>query len=250
VLDEHSGEKDAAPGQRTVQPVATGTVQPPAVGVRTHRLSPETLRLYVCDWAGFAAHCAATGARTLPPTPETVIGFLEAGSGRAALRRRLAAIDYRHRQLGLTAPGDAQQVRAALKRARKQLPRRTRKEAPTQAELRRMAQRCPGDLAGRRDRALLLLLAAGLTRREVVVLQAERVRFTVSGATVAAKDQQLELLRAAAGLCPVRALEDWLRASDTRYGPVFRKVNRWGTLETQQLGADAVRVILARRSAA
>ena len=39
-------------------------------------------------------------------------------------------------------------------------------------------------------------------------------------------------------------------ASDTRFGPVFRKVDRWGNVEHRALGPDAVRRILARRSRA
>ena len=46
----------------------------------------------------------------------------------------------------------------------------------------------------------------------------------------------------------MRALEEWLEASDCRYGPVFRKVDRWGNLEHARLGADAVRDILLRRA--
>ena len=42
-------------------------------------------------------------------------------------------------------------------------------------------------------------------------------------------------------LSPAQALEDWLRGSATRYGPVFRKVTRWGTVEPKTLGADAIR---------
>ena len=49
-------------------------------------------------------------------------------------------------------------------------------------------------------------------------------------------------------LCPVRALEDWLRAADLRYGPAFRKITRWGTVEPRALGEDAVRRVLARYS--
>jgi hypothetical protein len=46
----------------------------------------------------------------------------------------------------------------------------------------------------------------------------------------------------------VQALRDWLRASDTRFGPVFRKVDRWGNVEHRALGRDAVRRIVARRT--
>jgi hypothetical protein len=42
-------------------------------------------------------------------------------------------------------------------------------------------------------------------------------------------------------------LEDWLRSSNTSFGPVFRKVDRWGNVEHRRLGADAIRRILARR---
>jgi hypothetical protein len=50
------------------------------------------------------------------------------------------------------------------------------------------------------------------------------------------------------GGCPVQALRDWLRASDTRFGPVFRKVDRWGNVEHRALGRAAVRRIVTRRT--
>lgn len=219
------------------------------VGVRRAALAAETLRLYASDWGGFSAFCANRGVGSLPATSADVIAFLsQPGGGRAARGRRLAAIDHRHRQLGLPAPGDDAEVRATLRQVRKSLPARTRSPAPSDAALRAMAQRCPGDLAGRRDRAVLLLLATGLGRRAVVALQAERIRFSEAGLTVG--DGAVMVPRGAAGACPVRAVEEWLLASATRYGPVFRKINRWGTLETAALGADAVRLILARRAAA
>ena len=49
--------------------------------------------------------------------------------------------------------------------------------------------------------------------------------------------------------CPVRALEAWLAAADCRYGPVFRKVDRWGNLSEGALHPDAVRQVLLRRAA-
>ena len=45
----------------------------------------------------------------------------------------------------------------------------------------------------------------------------------------------------AQGSCPVRALQDWMRASECSFGPVFRKVDRWGNVEHRRLGADAIR---------
>ena len=91
---------------------------------------------------------------------------------------------------------------------------------------------------------MLLLLAAGLGRASIVALQAERLRFSEAGLAMMVErgDGQSQPLPRAAGpaSCPVRAVEDWLRVSATRYGPVFRKINRWGQLEHAALGADAI----------
>ena len=51
------------------------------------------------------------------------------------------------------------------------------------------------------------------------------------------------------GWCPVQALRDWLDTSHTLFGPVFRKVDRWGNVEHRGLGRDALRRIIACRSA-
>src|SRR4051794_37696390 len=112
-----------------------------------------------------------------------------------------------------------------------------------------MALRCPRDLPGLRDRALLLLLAFGLKRRQVVGLHAERLRWAEDGVRHEGGSIWLPRLTRH-DVCPARALEDWLKASETRYGPVFRKVTRWGgTVEPRALGADAIGRILLRRRA-
>jgi hypothetical protein len=240
--DEHRREQ----GRAVATPPDVSSCVP--VGTRKAQLAPETLRLYAADWTRFSEYCASTGARALPAAPTTVAAFLtEAGPGRAARTRRLAAIDHRHRRHSLPCPGADPRVRAALKAARRQAPSRPRPPAPSAAALRHMALRCPRDLAGLRDRALLLLLGLGLSRQLVVGLQAEMLRWAEDG--VRAEGPSLWLPRLDRhDLCPCRALEDWLKSSATRYGPVFRKVTRWGTVEPKALGADAFRFILARRA--
>jgi hypothetical protein len=224
----------------------------PFPNVATGELAAETLRLYEGDWARFARFGATRRQSTLPAAPDLVIAFLEQpDAGRAVLTRRLAAIDHKHRQFGFVPPGLAPEIRAALKVARKTAPRATPPEKPSPVRLEQLARSCPGDLAGRRDRALLLLAAGGWGRAALVGLRAEQLRFTEQGVTLKAGDGEahVQVPRSPAlASCAVRALEDWLRVSD-RYGPVFRKVNRWGGLEGVVLGTDAVRRILARRTA-
>ncbi len=49
--------------------------------------------------------------------------------------------------------------------------------------------------------------------------------------------------------CPVAALKAWLGQAEITAGPLFRKVNRGGVVETTRLSTDAVRQILLGRAA-
>jgi len=183
-----------------------------------------------------------------------------------ALARRAAAIADRHRRTGHASPGTDPAVRAVLRAARDvrddapsapppAAPVR-RQPPPGPAQLARMAARCPGDLAGLRDRALLLLTATGLDAGRLLALDHEHVRFTAGGADLAGSGagagagEGVAVARMASAACPVRALEDWLGRSDTRFGPVFRKVDRWGNIEHRRLRPGALPRIWRRRAVA
>jgi site-specific recombinase XerC len=79
-----------------------------------------------------------------------------------------------------------------------------------------MATACPGDLAGLRDRALLLLAVAGLGRAELVSIDVEQVHFVEVGVDLILHSQTgaentVTVRRVASlGACPVRALKDWM----------------------------------------
>jgi integrase len=49
--------------------------------------------------------------------------------------------------------------------------------------------------------------------------------------------------------CPVAALQACLEVAEINAGPLFRKVDRGGVVETARLSADAVRQILLKRAA-
>ena len=221
-------------------------------------LSPETIRLYAADWSAFLTWSRAAGCRALPADPATVAAYLTGlvpTLRPGALARRAAAIGFQHRRHGHAPPPTTDDsVTAILRDARRTAtpprpPRRTGAE-----HLQRMALVCPGDLAGLRDAALLLLTAAsGLGRAALLGLDAEHIRFTAAGVELRLGEagRLVAVARArAGGACPVRALEDWLRASECRFGPVFRKVDRWGNVEHRRMGTDAIRRIWRRREAA
>lgn len=217
----------------------------------------ETQRLYAGDWARFAEWCRAAGVAPLPAAPATVATYLErlAATHRyGALARRLAAIADRHRRAELPPPAIPRRLTVLLRNLRTQ-PARARKAPPSADQLTRLARACLGDRRGQRDRALLLLMAAGLSRTAVIGLDAEDVRLTTPGMALTLRGDRssrgatrvVDIARhPLPTACPVRALEDWMRASETAFGPVFRKVDRWGNVEHDRLGTDAVRRILVR----
>ena len=246
--------------------------------------APATLKLYAGDWAHFVAWCREQDRPSLPASSDTLAAYLvdiAPGLSRGALGRRRSAISTMHRQAGLPTPLLSPPTHKALRTAAK--PKSTRSASPPNAAgLVRMAVRCPRDLPGLRDRALLLLAAAtlrprrrneratgtvdrggetaepaGVARLFVLALDAEHVRFTPAGVDLqvrtrideAVPSRTVTLTRAmTAASCPVRALEEWLRSSETAFGPVFRKVDRWGNVEHGRLGPDAWHRILARRN--
>jgi site-specific recombinase XerC len=222
-------------------------------------VSPQTQRLYAVDWARFEAWCTEQGRVALPAEPATVAAFLTAGAqslSAGALGRRAAAIGDRHRQRGLASPVKDPTVKAVLRDARRAA---TLRRVPPQrpSTLISMAARCPRDLAGLRDRALLLLAAQGLSRAALVGLDVEHLRFTATTVELVVgagpdpgSGRQTFVVRRGASLavCPVQALRAWLDSSATRFGPVFRKIDRWGSIEHHRLGTDAIRRILARRA--
>lgn len=107
---------------------------------------------------------------------------------------------------------------------------------------------------------LLLGYAGALRRGELVAVRREHVTFTADGLRLLVprskgdpegRGEEVGIPRSErAATCPVRALEEWLRASRCGHGPVFRKVEARGGLSLEALHPDAVRRILRRRAAA
>jgi integrase len=228
-------------------------------------LAASTLRAYRSDWAQFREWCASCGLAPLPADPATVASYLASmalSHSRATLRRRLVAIGQVHRLAGHAWSASHPAIRNTLRGIlrRHGLPA-MQAAALTTADLRRLVATCDASLAGLRDRALLLLGYSGALRRaELVGVEREHVRIEAQGLRLliprAKGDQEGQgvTLGIARGMhretCPVRALEAWLDQSECRFGPVFRKITRWGQVEHAALHPDAVRQILRRRAAA
>jgi site-specific recombinase XerD len=222
------------------------------------QVAPATLRAYQADFRAFAAWCASDaggrGASAFPAAPEVVAAFLaaqaDAGVKVATIRRRAAAIHFRHASAQIESPTRSMLVTAALKGIRRELGVAPARKAPATAlRLIEMARLCPATLPGRRDRALLLLGFGGALRRsELVALQVEDLEVLPQGLRVTIRRSKTDqegvgqVIAIARGEvhCPVVAVQEWLQAAAITTGPVLRRVRKGGCVGHEALSDRAV----------
>jgi site-specific recombinase XerD len=223
-----------------------------------------TRRAYRADFAHFAAWCERASASALPASIETVAAYLaslaDAGLRASTISRRKAAIGYAHRLKGLEPPTNAEPVKAVLRGIRRRIGVAVERKAPATARaIARMLKRIPDTLAGKRDRALLLIgFAAALRRSELVALDVPDLEITAAGAVVMIRqsktDQEGEGAQIAVPrgtkLKPVEALEAWLAAASIEEGPVFRPIAKGGRIVAARLTDRSVADVVKRRARA
>lgn len=225
----------------------------------------NTLKAYRADWRKFSQWCEERQLQALPAAPETVAMFAAelAGSEKAStLQRRMSAIAQAHKAKGHESPtraGIVQNVLAGVRRAHGSA--QVGKAALLTEDIRAMVAMCEEDLAGHRDRALILLGFAGAFRRsELVALQVEDLEFTSSGLVVTLRrsktDQDGQGVKrgipfgSSERTCPVHAVRKWLEAGRLSSGPLFRGVNRWGQVQTTPLSDRAVALVVKKLATA
>lgn len=220
----------------------------------------NTKRAYKSDWMDFSAWCQAHARAHLPADPTTVALYISALAEVAkvsTINRRLAAISVAHQGAGYESPTRHIHVRTVLAGIRRTLGVKQDRKAPATAEeLKAMIGTLDDTLAGRRDRALLLVGFSGAFRRsELVALDVADCTFVREGVILTLHqsktnqegDEERKALPKQAGkLCPVAALRAWLDAAAITTGPVFRSVNRGGKVSDRRLSDKAVALVVKR----
>ena len=216
----------------------------------------NTRRAYASDVRAFADWCTRRGEASMPASPAAVLAYLIDHATTlkvATLQRRLAAIREQHAAAGFdldTSSAAFRDTWRGIKRAHGQ-PAAKKRPLMT-VDLRRAVATLPDTLAGKRDRALILVgFAAALRRSELAGLEVARrdgaawVEERPDGLVIhlarSKTDQQAE--GAEIGVpygsnmetCPVRSYRAWIKAARLKEGPAFRPIDRHG-----RLGAEAV----------
>jgi site-specific recombinase XerD len=225
-----------------------------AAGFAAAEKASGTRRAYRSDFRIFSVWCKDRELIPLPALPTTVAAYLAYEAGQnlrpSTLGRRLAAIQYAHRNAGHEPPTNAEAVKATLRGIRRTLGSgRNRKAPATAARAKAMAQSVPDSLIGIRDRAILLLGFAGAFRRsELVALDVTDIGSSDQGLRInirrSKSDQEAEgaIVAIAPGNtdCPALALLTWVAAAGIVEGPVFRSINRAGKVSKTGLSDRSV----------
>ena len=219
----------------------------------------NTQRAYRAAWSEFQNFAAGRGQSSFPASAASVIDYItqlaDSGAKVSTIQVKLAAIASAHRaarQPDPTTDEDVRVVMAGIRRALRTAP--TKKAPATLGQIRKMVAALPETLAGKRDKALLLIGFAGAFRRsELVDVDVADIRLD-GKATITVKrsktDQegqgQVKVIPGLADktICPVEALQAWLDAGQVKSGPVFRQIDKWGNLRAARLSAQSVALIV------
>jgi len=219
-----------------------------------------TLRAYGADWRHFVIWCESVHSKPLPAHPGQVaayLGALAAGGARATtIARRAAAIRHVHCSLGHDNPAAHPGVKATLQGIRRSLGTAPRKKAALTADLvARLVRKIPQDLAGLRDRALILIgFAAALRRSELVALDVADIARHAKGIVITVRRSKTDQVGAGAvkavpygaKLKAVAALDAWLAASGIAEGALFRGVRGTSVKQIRLSDKQVARIVKSR----
>jgi site-specific recombinase XerD len=193
--------------------------------------SDATRRAYRSDFEHFKLWCCGDHTRRtpLPASIETAAAYLahlaDSGLKASTITRRCAAITYAHRLAGAPPPTTAEPVKAVLRGIRRRIGVAVTRKAPATARaISGMLKRIPDTLAGKRDRALLLIgFSAALRRSELVALDIADVETVPDGIVIHVRrsktDQEGEgheiAIPRGSRLKPVEAIEAWITTLTT-----------------------------------
>ncbi|MDX7953362.1 site-specific integrase [Lichenihabitans sp. Uapishka_5] len=222
--------------------------------------SDATQRAYASDFSAFRAWCESVNAVALPADQATVAAYLaslaDAGLKVSTITRRAAAISFAHKAHGHDSPTAQKAVKSVMRGIRRSIGTAVDAKAPATAKtITAMLKRAPGTLAGKRDRALLLIgFAAALRRSELVALNVADIERQPEGIIIRIRKSKTDqegsghevAIPRGSKLRPVEALDAWLSAAGITEGPLFRPVNKGDRLQPGRLEDRAVARIVKR----
>lgn len=271
---------DVALGQRLAKRMAE---------IAASAMKPNSVDAYRSDWAMWAAFAKHMDITDLPAASEHVAAFVTAcadglvfsktSAGKVVthgkidpacarkfftLKRYVTAISSMHRRAGMTFDGRNVVLSDVMRGLRRQKSTVQRRVKPLTAELvLRVVAEMAADNGGIRDSALLMLgVATGMRRSELVGLSFNRLADGDGVLTIEEKGLLIELHQSKSSTGDIEtiflpngvasdAVRKWVETAQLKGGePVFMRVQRGGKIIRTRLHNQSVAIILKRRLAA
>lgn len=229
----------------------------------TEARAKNTRRAYATEWRSFLKWTKARHLEAMPAAGETVALYLAYLADKprkaAGISLALTAISQAHKVAGLDSPRESRAVKEVWKGIRRTLGTAQEGKAPLLVDaLRAIVVKLPDALAGKRDRALLVLGFAGAFRRselvaldvEDIALGSKNMKATIrrSKTDQEGKGHTLGIPAGAnAETCPVRVVQAWIEATGRTAGPLFVSISKHGKQGARLTGGDVARIV--KRSA-
>ena len=226
--------------------------------------SRNTIRAYKSDFHDFGLFCAKNGFKSLPTNPKTVSLYLSYLSTNdikiSTIKRRLVSVGVVHKLKGhyldTKHPSIVENL-MGIKR-RKGIKQKGKKPLlinDLKNIIKVIDQENKHEIKIARDRTIILLgFGGGFRRHELISLDFEDLDFVNEGLKINIKKSKTDQFGEGSikalpyfddhRYCPVRSIQQWLKISNIKTGPLFRKFHKGMKLSKIRLSDQSVALLV------
>ncbi len=230
-----------------------------------HSKSKNTLRAYKSDFKHFASFCSKHGFKSLPTEPKIValyLTFLSKTSKISTLRRRLVSVSMLHKIKGHYLDTKHPIIIENLLGIKRTIGSYQKGKKPIlindlKTIINVISEEKIKEINKLRDISLILIgFGGGFRRSELISINYEDLEFVTEGLKIRLKRSKTDQYGEGIikGLpyfeneiyCPVRNLKKWLKISNIKSGPIFRRFIKGSKLSEYRL-TDQTVVLLIKK---
>jgi site-specific recombinase XerD len=224
----------------------------------------NTIRAYKSDFKDFGAFCAKHSFKALPTEPKIVALYLTYLSGKDAkmstLRRRLVSISVMHKLKGHYLDTKHPVIIENLMGIKRRKGSIQKGKKPIlinhlKAIINVINKEKIEEIKKARDKAIILVgFGGGFRRTELISIDCEDLEFVAEGVKITIKKSKTDQFGegmikglpyfANETYCPVAHLKKWIKISNIKDGPIFRRFTKGCSLTSNRLTDQSVVLLI------
>ena len=224
----------------------------------------NTIRAYKSDFKDFGAFCAKHSFKALPTEPKIVALYLTYLSGKDAkistLRRRLVSISIMHKLKGHYLDTKHPVIIENLMGIKRRKGSIQKGKKPIlinhlKAIINVINKEKIEEIKKARDKAIILVgFGGGFRRTELISIDCEDLEFVAEGVKITIKKSKTDQFGegmikglpyfANETYCPVAHLKKWIKISNIKDGPIFRRFTKGCSLTSNRLTDQSVVLLI------